>query len=139
MRIVSVHTGDTDWVGVQAAQVQKHVNMPFSLFTSVNDGAEEAVAAAWHAVTGKEPVYVVSNQTVMDTEKVPSRPQPQPEPQPQARARSQTLNQAQTQTLTQTLTLTLTLTLMPCNAGRTLALMLPLSLRCVGMITEPLP
>ena len=71
MRIVSVRTGDTDWEGVQAAQVQKHVTMPFSLFTSVNDGAEEAFAAAWHAATGKEPVYVVSNQTVMDTEKVP--------------------------------------------------------------------
>merc|ERR1719149_307181 len=70
VRIVSVHTGDTDWIGQQAAQVQKHVDLPFSLFTSVNDGEEEAAAAAWHGVTGKEPVYVVSNETVMRSEKV---------------------------------------------------------------------
>jgi hypothetical protein len=90
VRIVSVHTGDTDWAGVQAAQVQKHVDMPFSLFTSVNDGAEEAVAAAWHAVTGKEPVYVVSNQTVMDTEMVPiADPTPTPT-RAQTRTRTRT-------------------------------------------------
>merc|ERR1719345_213557 len=71
VRIVSVHTGDTDWIGQQAAQGQKHMDgLPFSLFTSVNDGEEEAAAAAWHSVTGKEPVYVVSNETVMRSEKV---------------------------------------------------------------------
>ena len=110
MRIVSVHTGDTDWVGVQAAQVQKHVNMPFSLFTSVNDGAEEAVAAAWHAVTGKEPVYIVSNQTVMDTEKVPLAAPTHAQTRAHTRARTRTRTQTQTLTLTPTLTLTLTRT-----------------------------
>ncbi len=70
VRIVSVHTGDTDWVGQQGAQVSRNVDLPFSLYTSVNDGLEEETSKSWHAATGREPVYVVSNSSVMAAERV---------------------------------------------------------------------
>ena len=69
VRIVSVHVGTSDWVPMQAAMVARYVDIPFSLYASVNDGTEDEMARRWEEATGHAPEYVTAHSTVISKEK----------------------------------------------------------------------
>ena len=69
VRIVSVHVGTSDWVPMQANMVAKYVDIPFSLYASVNDGTEDEMARRWEEATGRAPEYVTTHSRVVSKEK----------------------------------------------------------------------
>ena len=69
VRIVSVHVGSSDWVPMQAGMVKKYVDLPFSLYTTVNDGTEDEMAMRWKEVTGEFPAYVAAHGKTIGREK----------------------------------------------------------------------
>ena len=69
VRLVSVHVGETDWVGTQAAMLRRFVELPFRLYTTVKDGQIQHVSETWRRITGDTPALVAEYSTAMNAAK----------------------------------------------------------------------
>ena len=66
VRIVVSNVGESNetWVPVQARMVRRWVDLPFALYTSVNDGSEQSVSRHWQAHAAHTPALVVSHSAI---------------------------------------------------------------------------
>ena len=69
VRLVSVHVGETDWVGTQAAMLRRFVELPFRLYATVRDGQIQHVSETWRRITGDTPALVAEYSTAMNAAK----------------------------------------------------------------------
>jgi len=66
VRVISVHVGDKDWVPMQASMLALHIDLPFRLYTTVNDGQGEYVSDTWKRLTGNRPALATQYSAAMD-------------------------------------------------------------------------
>ena len=65
VRVISVHVGEKDWVPMQASMLALHIDLPFRLYTTVNDGQGEYVSDTWKRLTGNGPALATQYSAVM--------------------------------------------------------------------------
>ena len=65
MRVVSVHVGEKDWVPMQASMLARHIDLPFRLYATVNDGQGEYVSDTWKRLTGHRPALATGYSAAM--------------------------------------------------------------------------
>jgi hypothetical protein len=65
VRVVSVHVGEKDWVPMQASMLARHIDLPFRLYVTVNDGQGEYVSDTWKGLTGHRPALATGYSAAM--------------------------------------------------------------------------
>ena len=65
VRVISVHVGEKNFVPMQASMLALYIDLPFRLYTTVNDGQWENVSDTWKRLTGSRPALVTQYSAAM--------------------------------------------------------------------------
>ena len=67
VRVISVHVGEKDFVAMQASMLALYIDLPFRLYTTVNDGQGQNVIDTWKRLTGSRPAVVTQYSTAVQS------------------------------------------------------------------------